>query len=224
MNVLKNGSDYLTNLDIVEYMGKSGLPTVLSTGMAIISEIDDAVNIFRSTKNDNLILLHCTSCYPTPAEDIHLMKIKTLKDTFGVVSGFSDHSEGAYAAIGSVSYGSAWIEKHFTLDRNLPGPDHRFSSDPKEFKELVEGVRYIEQAIGKSYLGPTENEKHSRENYRLSCSSNKKLKKGEILKVEDIIFLRPGYGIAPKFSRCLIGRTIIRDIEPFAILSFEDFI
>ncbi len=223
VNVLKNGSDYLTNLKIVEYMGKTGIPTVLSTGMAIVSEIDDAVNVFKSTNNKNLILLHCTSCYPTPPEDIHLMKIKTLKDTFGVISGFSDHSEGFCAAIGSIAYGSSWIEKHFTLDKTLPGPDHRFSSDANEFCQLVNGVRYIEKATGKSKLGPTDSEKKSRENFRLSCCAARDLLPGEILTQDDVVFIRPGDGVSPKLINHIIGREIKNFILAFSPLRLNDF-
>ena len=224
VNVLKNGSDYLTNLEIIEHMGKTGIPTVLSTGMAIVSEIDDAVNTFRNTNNKNLILLHCTSCYPTPAQDIHLMKIKTLKDTFGTISGFSDHSEGFCAAIGSIAYGSSWIEKHFTLDRNLPGPDHRFSSDANEFAQLVNGVRYIEKAIGKTQLGPTDDEIKSREDFRLSCCAARDLAPGEILTKEDIVFIRPSNGLPPKLSSHIMGRKIKHPVLAFSALTLDDLV
>ncbi|MBS0185079.1 MAG: N-acetylneuraminate synthase family protein [Proteobacteria bacterium] len=222
VNVLKNGSDFLTNLELIDYMGKSQIPTVLSTGMATISEIDDAVTTFRGTGNENLILLHCTSSYPTPAEDIHLMKIKTLRDTFGVISGFSDHSEGPWAAIGSITYKTAWIEKHFTLDKNLPGPDHRFSCDPKEFSILVEGVRYVEKATGIPYLGPTESEKDSRRDFRLSCCAKRDLKIGDVLSKSDIIFARPGCGFLPKNEVLLLGRTINKPLKQGDPIQIED--
>jgi N-acetylneuraminate synthase/N,N'-diacetyllegionaminate synthase len=222
VDVLKNGSDYLTNLDLVEYMGKSGLPTVLSTGMAVVGEIDDAVQKFQETGNKDLILLHCTSCYPTPPEDIHLAKIKTLRDTFGVISGFSDHSKGAWAAVGSVPYGAAWIEKHFTLDKNLPGPDHSFSCDPQELRQMVEGVRYIEQAMGFPKLGPTESEAISRKDYRLSCCAASDLEPGHIITKKDIIFTRPSHGLPPKLSDHMVGREVKNNIEAFSLLNFKD--
>jgi N,N'-diacetyllegionaminate synthase len=208
VGVLKNGSDYLTNLEIIEYMGKSGLPAVLSTGMALASEIDDAARSFRDTGNDQLILLHCTSRYPTPAEEVNLKKINTLRDTFGCVVGFSDHSEGVWAAVGSIIYGACWIEKHFTLDIDLPGPDHRFSSDPKDFMQYVDGIRYIEKAMGISYLGPTAEEEKSRESFRLSCAAGKDFKEGDIINENDIIFIRPGTGIPPKNKHYLVGKAL----------------
>ena len=224
VTVLKNGSDYLTNLDLVEYMGRSGLPTVLSTGMALVGEIDDAVRKFRDTGNNNLILLHCTSRYPTPAEDVNLRKIKTLRNTFDLVVGFSDHSEGAWAPIGSISQGASWIEKHFTLDKNLPGPDHSFSSDPKEFAHLVDGVKFIEKSLGVSHLGPTEHEKYSRENFRLSCCAARELKSGEIISEKDIIFIRPGNGTAPKNRETFIGKKANKTIKAFSTLHSGDFL
>lgn len=214
VSVLKNGSDYLTNIDLIKYMGKSGLPTVLSTGMALISEIDEAVSAFRSTGNNKLLLLNCTSCYPTLAEDIHLKKIKTLRDVFRVVSGFSDHSDGPWAAVGSIIYGAAWIEKHFTLDKNLPGPDHIFSSDPKQFSKLVEGVRYMEKAIGNKSLGPTSNENNSRKNFRLCCCAAKDLEKGYVLTVEDLSCFRAGIedGIPIKNLQYIVGRKLKQNV------------
>lgn len=220
--VLKNGSDYLTNLELVEYMGKSGLPTVLSTGMALVGEVDDAVRVFKNTGNKNLILLHCTSRYPTPAEDVHLKKITTLRNTFGVIAGFSDHSEGLFAAIGSITYGAAWIEKHFTLDQNLPGPDHRFSSDPEKFRQMVDGIRYMEKAIGQPHLGPTEHEYSSREKFRLSCCAARDLLDGHILMENDISFFRPGNGYLPKNKPLLLGKKINRSLNKGALIQIED--
>lgn len=221
--VLKNGSDYLTNLELVQYMGKTGLPTVLSSGMATIAEIDEAVTAFRDSGNNNLILLHCTSCYPTPARDVNLRKIRTLSQTFATLSGFSDHSKGPWASIASVAFDSCWIEKHFTLDQNLPGPDHAFSSDPKEFSMLVEGLRFAEKSLGVAHLGPTITESFSRENYRLSCATNRLLHPGDILSDQDVIYLRPGMGIPPKSKSMIVGRRIERTVNAFQILSVEDF-
>jgi N-acetylneuraminate synthase/N,N'-diacetyllegionaminate synthase len=213
VNVLKNGSDYLTNLDLISHMGKTGLPTVLSTGMALIGEIDDAVNAFRETGNQDLILLHCTSQYPTPAEDIHLRKIETLRNTFGAITGFSDHSEGAWAAIGSVVFETAWVEKHFTLDKTLPGPDHRFSSDACELAILVEGVRFMEKALGSSQLGPTEPELEMRMSSRLSCCAKNDISKGHVLTEQDLAYFRPGIGLPPKARGYFIGRTTTTDLR-----------
>lgn len=222
VNVLKNGSDYLTNLELIEYMGKSGLPSVLSTGMALASEIDDAARAFKQTGNDQLILLHCTSQYPTPAPEVNLRKINTLREAFDCIVGFSDHSEGPWAAIGAITYGAYWIEKHFTLDKNLPGPDHSFSSDPEDFRHYVEGIRYVEKAMGTSRLGPTPEEETSRENYRLSCAARRDLNEGHIITEKDVMFIRPGTGLPPKQSKYIIGRTVKRNVLKGTLLEISD--
>ncbi|HAZ7574659.1 N-acetylneuraminate synthase family protein [Legionella sp. PATHC032] len=221
--VLKNGSDYLTNLELIRDMGFSGLPTVLSTGMAYASEIDEAVRAFKNTGNTQLILLHCTSQYPTPAQDVNLYKIQSLKSAFDCVVGFSDHTEGSCAAIASIPMGTSWIEKHFTLDKSLPGPDHRFSSSPAEFKQLVDGIRYVEQALGTTQLGPTYSEHQSRDNFRLSCVAIRNLSKGDSIKKEDIQFQRPGNGIPPKNIDIILNKILKKEILKGQLISYEDF-
>ncbi|MBN3881466.1 MAG: N-acetylneuraminate synthase family protein [Nostoc sp.] len=206
--VLKNGSDYLTHLPLIRQMGQTGLPTVLSTGMATLAEIDDALHTFYETGNNQLILLHCTSSYPTPPEDVHLRKIPALSAVFGCLVGFSDHTEGISGAVGAVTLGACWIEKHFTLDKNLPGPDHWFSSDPDEFRNLVTAVRKTEKCLGNSSVGPTPSETQGRQNFRLSCVAAHSLPAGHLLTQNDIVFQRPGTGIPPAHSYLLVGRTL----------------
>jgi len=220
---IKNGSDYLTNLELIKEMGDSGLHTVLSTGMATLSEIDKAVDVFRSTGNDQLTLLHCTSCYPTPPSRVNLKRIKTLKDCFECDIGFSDHTDGNTASIGSIIYGASWIEKHFTLDRDEKGPDHRFSSDPDQFAKLVKDVRSMEQMIGNSAIKPNDIEQKSRKDFRLSCTATRDLRPGEILTRDDIAFRRPGTGIPPKDISYLLGHKVCRDIKKGTLLLVDDF-
>ncbi len=203
--VLKNGSDYLTHVDLIRAMGKTGLPTVLSAGMATVAEIDDAVRAFRSTGNQHLILLHCTSAYPTPPADVHLRKIPALQATFGCQVGFSDHTRGSVAALGAVMLGACWIEKHFTLDKSLPGPDHHFSTDPAEFAELVRSVRTLEQNIGDSRIGPVDAELEPRAHSRLSCVAKRLLAAGAIIRSDDLAFRRPGNGFPPNQAHFLLG-------------------
>ena len=212
VDVLKNGSDYLPDLDVVRAMGETGLPTVLSTGMATITEIDEAVNAFRETGNDQLIVLHCTSAYPTPDDEVNVQRVKTIRDTWGCLSGFSDHSWGISAAVLSIVYGACWIEKHFTLDKKLRGPDHRFSADPEEFKALVTAVRAAEQQIGSPVIQPTKGEAYGREGFRLSCVASEDLKAGTVLTKEHLAYRRPGTGIRPALRDALIGRTLKADL------------
>ncbi|HEV7179839.1 MAG TPA: N-acetylneuraminate synthase family protein [Candidatus Baltobacteraceae bacterium] len=220
--VMKNGSDYLTNLDLIASMGQTGLPTVLSTGMATVAEIDDAVRAFRTTGNDAVILLHCTSSYPAQARDLHLQKIGALAATFDCPVGFSDHSEGVTAAIAAVTLGACWIEKHFTIDRTLPGPDQHFSSDEAEFTALVRAVRFVETALIDAPVGATDREAASRAEFRLSCQSARPLPAGHLLAPGDVLFRRPGTGLPPKMATVLIGRRLVRDVPENHVLSWED--
>lgn len=217
--VLKNGSDYLTHLPLIRAMGASGLPTVLSTGMATLAEIDDAVKTFRETGNERLILLHCTSSYPTKSQDTHLRKIQALASAFGCPVGFSDHTDGTTAAIAAVALGACWIEKHFTIDKSLPGPDQAFSADATDFRALVGAVRRVEAQLGKSNIGPTVCEQASREGFRLSCVAACDLQEGEVLSAADMIFARPGTGLAPKNAGLLIGRRLTRKVNAGDVLS-----
>ena len=222
--VLKNGSDYLTHLELIRSMGASGLPTVLSTGMATLEEVDDAVRAFRETGNEALILLHCTSRYPTPSDDIHLPRMRRLSQRFGALVGFSDHTEGYLAAVAATALGACWIEKHFTLDKTLPGPDHPFSSDEAEFAQLVQAVRATETAMIDSDLDFSVQERENRENFRLSCQTREPLAAGHVLRREDIVFQRPGTGLPPKLVGELLGRGVVRDLPAHHVLRREDLI
>jgi len=220
--LLKNGSDFLVHLPMIRAMARTGLPTVISTGMAEAADIEDAVNAFHDAGGSDLILLHCTSSYPTPAEEVNLRKIVSLGQKFNCPVGFSDHSNGTIAAIGSVALGVCMIEKHFTLDRNLPGPDHRFSSDPAELRALVDSVRTMEKSLGTFELTPADSEMVGRREYRLSCVSARDLSAGHSLTAADIAFRRPGTGFAPKEVNRLISRALVRDVPRGHVFSPED--
>ena len=211
--ILKNGSDYLTNLRLIRAMGETGLKTILSTGMSTLSEIDNAVRAFRETGNENLMLLHCTSSYPTPAEDVNLARISTLREAFSVEVGFSDHTNGTTAAVGATILGAQWVEKHFTLSKDLPGPDHWFSMDALELRELVSSVRVAEKMLGASAVGPTPSESLGRRDFRLSCVAARDIPKGESIMPSDITFQRPGDGIAPVHEGMLVGLKLTRGIK-----------
>jgi N-acetylneuraminate synthase/N,N'-diacetyllegionaminate synthase len=205
-------------------MARTGLPTVISTGMATAADIDDAVSAFRSAGGKELILLLCTSSYPTPPSDVHLRKLLTLAQTFGCLVGFSDHTDGVTAAIGSVALGACFIEKHFTLDKNLPGPDHKFSSDLSEWRQLAHGVRTIEAALGSTTLAPSVSEITARREYRLSCAASRALPVGHRLEDNDIVFLRPGYGVPPKERAWLIHATLKRPMARGQIFVCDDIV
>jgi N-acetylneuraminate synthase/N,N'-diacetyllegionaminate synthase len=221
--LLKNGSDYLVNLPLIRAMARTGIPAVLSTGMATLAEVDDAVRAFREAGGNDLILLHCTSSYPTPPQDVHLRKIPALAAAFGCPAGLSDHSEGIIAAVGAVALGACMIEKHFTLDRALPGPDHRFSSDPTEFRSLVEGIRTLEKSLGQSAIGPTPSEAEGRQGFRLSCVARHNLPAGHRLSEADVAFRRPGTGLPPAAIDWVVGRRLGCDVRVGQVLQPGDF-
>lgn len=208
--MLKNGSDFLGNLPLIRHMARTGLPTMLSTGMAEIGEIEQAVAAYREAGGRDLILLHCISSYPAPPETVHLRKMTALRARFGCQVGFSDHTEGTRAACLAVALGASVVEKHFTLDRNLVGPDHWFSSDPAEFAALVADVRMTETLLGRGEIGFTAPEAESRALFRLSCAASAHLPAGHRLAEQDIAFLRPGTGMPPSQAPRLLGQRLAR--------------
>jgi N-acetylneuraminate synthase/N,N'-diacetyllegionaminate synthase len=221
--LLKNGSDYLVNIPIIQTMARTGLPTVLSTGMAVLAEIDDAVRAFRDAGGSDLVLLHCTSSYPTPPDEVNLRKIPSLMAAFGCPVGFSDHTDGIIAALGAVALGACFVEKHFTLDKGLPGPDHRFSADPAELRALCEGVRTLERSLGGSVVGPTASEQRGRRDFRLSCVAARDLPAGVRLTESDVVFRRPGTGIPPRSVDLFLNRRLARPVAAGAVFSSDDF-
>jgi N-acetylneuraminate synthase/N,N'-diacetyllegionaminate synthase len=221
MPFIKVGSDDLTNLSLIEYYAKKKKLMIISTGMAYKEEIKDALDSCRKTGNRNVIVLHCVSSYPVEAQDINLARIKALRDNFGVIVGFSDHSKGIYASLGAVALGAKVVEKHFTLDKNMPGPDHCFSADPEELKQLVQGIRYIEKAMGNFEIKPTQKEQKMRKLVRRSIIASKDILKGQKIISSDIEFKRPGTGIPPKFISKVIGKKSIKNIKKGELITFK---
>jgi Sialic acid synthase len=220
--LLKNGSDYLGHLPLIRAMARTGICTVLSTGMATLAEMDEAVRAFRDAGGQNMVLLHCTSTYPTPPESVHLKKIPALATAFGCPVGFSDHTEGIAAALGAVALGACMIEKHFTIDRGLPGPDQWFSSTPEEMDALVRGVRALEASMGDSSLGPAACEAAGRAAFRLSCVAGKDLPAGHALRHEDVIYMRPGTGLPPAALEWIVGARLAVSVRRGHIFTPED--
>jgi N-acetylneuraminate synthase/N,N'-diacetyllegionaminate synthase len=189
--------------------------------MATQAEIQAAVEAFRGAGGRDLVILHCTSSYPTLPEDVHLRKISSLQSTFKCPVGLSDHSDGFVAALGAVALGACFLEKHFTLDRGLAGPDHRFSADPAELHELVAAVRTLEQSLGTAEIGPTPPELKGRRDYRLSCVAAHDLHAGDLLEARDVDYRRPGTGLPPGAVRALLGRRLRRDVPAGTVLGRE---
>ena len=169
VTLLKNGSDCLTHLPLIRAMAKTGLPTMMSVGMAELPEIAQAEYEFYAGGGKELTLLHCTSAYPAPDKEVNLLRIPELASLFKCPVGLSDHSQGITAALGATALGAIVIEKHFTLDKAMFGPDHAFSADPEEFKAMTEAVRKLEQQLGMAEIRPTAAEMKNREQFRVTC-------------------------------------------------------
>jgi sialic acid synthase SpsE len=203
---IKVGADDLTNLELLEYYASKNIPIIISAGMAYISEIEDAVRVIQNAGNKDLIILHCISSYPTKAEEVNLRKMSTIRQAFDVIVGFSDHTIGPIAAVGAVVMGANLIEKHFTLDKNLPGPDHWFSADTNELHELVRQIRYVEKIMGSSVVKPTANEIEMRKLARRSIVASRDILKDETLKRDMVSFGRPGTGLPPKYVKYILNK------------------
>jgi N-acetylneuraminate synthase/N,N'-diacetyllegionaminate synthase len=222
--LLKNGSDFLQNSSLIRAMARTHLPTVISTGMATLAEIEKAVKTFRQAGGVDLILLVCTSSYPTPPEETHLRRIPTLISATGCPVGFSDHTEGHAAALGAISLGACMIEKHFTVDKSMPGPDHWFSADPHDFSLLAKNVRLLEKELGNPEIRPTKSEIERRNEFRLSCLAGRNLKAGIELHESDITFGRPGTGVPPDRKDSLKGRKLRRALTAGQVIDPSDLL
>lgn len=220
---IKVGSDDLTNIDLLKYYASKGKPMIISAGMSYASEIEDAVMAIRKTGNRNIAVLHCVASYPAAAEEVNLKKMCAIKKAFDVVVGFSDHTIGSVAAVGAVCFGASIIEKHFTLDHNLPGPDHWFSADKDELKSYVKDIRFAEQTIGDSILIPTKKEMEIRKIARRSIVAKKFIKKGERLSGANLELKRPGSGLAPKYMHFVVGRIANRNFEKGHVFNNDDW-
>jgi len=213
VSAYKIGSGELTNIPLLKYIAEKKKPIILSTGMANLGEIDEALNVFKESGLENIIILHCVSSYPTKIDDINLKAINTLRSVFKFPTGFSDHTIGINVPIASVALGVCVIEKHFTLDKKLPGPDQRSSLDPEELRLMVKSIREIEVALGNGNIKPTSDEKKNMEVVRKSIVSSMDIKKGSILTEEMIDIKRPGTGISPKMYDKILGKKVKRLIK-----------
>ncbi|MEC2159774.1 pseudaminic acid synthase [Virgibacillus halodenitrificans] len=208
----KVASFEITDIPLIEYIASKGKPIIISTGIATLGEIDEAVKACRRVGNDQIILLKCTSAYPAKIEDANLLTMQNLKETFNVEVGLSDHTLGVTVPIVSVALGAKVIEKHFILDKGIGGPDASFSLDKQEFKLLVESVRDAEKAVGKVDYELTDKKMKSRE-FSRSLFVVKDIKEGEVFTEENVRSIRPGYGLAPKYSKRVYGSTTSQDIK-----------
>ncbi len=218
----KIGSDDAVNLPLIKYIASKKKPILLATGMCTLSEVKESVNAIREAGNNNIIILHAVTSYPTHPEDVNLLAIHTLMKEFPLIPiGYSDHTIGKTACICAAAMGAKVIEKHFTCDKNAPGPDHQLSADPTEMKYIVNTIREYEIMKGNGIKQPAVCEEKNRRNNRKSVVTLRFLKKGEIITGSAIAIKRPGYGIEPKYIDEIIGKVLIKDIEEDEVLTWE---
>lgn len=215
VEIVKVPSGELTNFPYLRYLTRHGKHVLLSTGMANLGEIEAAINVVEQagTPRDKITVLHCTTEYPTPMEDVNLRAMVNIGKAFGVSVGYSDHTPGIEVPVAAVALGATVIEKHFTLDRNLPGPDHRASLQPDELKAMVQGIRNIEKALGNGIKRPSPSEIKNKPIARKSLVAARPIKAGEPFSEDNLVAKRPGTGISPMRWDEVIGRNAPRDFR-----------
>ena len=210
--VYKVASFEIMDIPLIEYIASKGKPMIMSTGVASLSDIEEAVNACKRMGNDQIILLKCTSSYPAKIEDANLNTIPNMKETFGVEVGLSDHTLGITVPVVSVALGAKVIEKHFILDKSIGGPDASFSLTPEEFGQMVKAVREAEQSLGTVDYSMSEGKKNNRKIGR-SLFIVEDIKAGEQLNEKNVRSIRPGFGLEPKYYHEVLGKIANQDLE-----------
>ncbi|WP_188203981.1 pseudaminic acid synthase [Desemzia incerta] len=210
--VYKIASFEITDIPLIEYVASKGKPVIISTGIATIEEIKEAVDTCKKMGNNSITLLKCTSAYPSPYEEMNLNTIPNMKETFGVNVGLSDHSIGSTVAIGAVALGATIVEKHVILDRNIGGPDSSFSMEMNEFKEMINEIRNIERALGKINYDLNEKTLKNRE-FSRSLFFTENIEAGQLITEKNMRSIRPGYGLHPRHYQELLGKRTSKKIE-----------
>ncbi len=221
---IKVASMDLNNYPFLEYLAKKGKPMIISTGLSELYEIDKAVKTIENTGNTNICILHCVATYPPEDKDVNLNNIKTMMATYPEYPiGFSDHTLGTAIPLASVALGACIIEKHFTLDKNMEGWDHKVSATKDEMKDIVEDSKRISDAMGSFRISATESDEKKRE-FRRSIVITKDMKKGDKITQDDIDYKRPGGGFDPDMTEFIVGRTLNKDLKDDHILTKEDMV
>ena len=216
-------SGEITNPDFLKFVAEKRRPLIVSTGMADLPEVGEAVGAIRAVGDVPVVLLHCVSAYPAPVSDCNLRAMETLRNAFGLPVGWSDHCLGNDVALAAVAMGACVIEKHLTLDKTLPGPDHAASSEPAEFAALISGIRRIADAMGDGRKAPSASEMETRNVARKSLVAACDLSRGDLLSAGDIDFRRPGTGIPPVEAASLMGRRLRTAVAEGTLLTLDMF-
>jgi N,N'-diacetyllegionaminate synthase len=219
--LFKVPSGEITNLPFLQHLARKGLPLIVSTGMSTLGEVEEAVNVLQAEGVNDLTLLHCVTEYPAPYAEVNLRAMQTLRTAFGLPVGYSDHTPGIEVAVAAVAMGAVVIEKHFTLDRSLPGPDHAASLEPAELQRLVAAIRHVEAALGTGIKAPAPCELSNLPVARKSVVATRPLTVGYRLEASDLAIKRPGNGLAPKFLPALIGRSLRTDVAKDEVMTWK---
>lgn len=219
---IKIPSGEITNLPFLRHMAKFGKPILLSTGMANLGEIETAIDVIEAvgTPRQLVTVLHCTTEYPAPMQEVNLRAMVSIRSALGVEVGYSDHTHGIEVPIAAVALGATVIEKHFTLDRSLPGPDHKASLEPHELRSMIAAIRNIEQALGDGIKRPTISELKNKPVARKSIMASCSIRVGEEFTPENITIKRPGNGLSPMLWDQVVGRKATRDFAPDELIEF----
>ena len=210
---IKIGSGEITNIPYLRILGSKKLPVILSSGMSTLAEVDTALTELRNAGATDITLLHCTTNYPCPMSDVNLKAMLTLKESFKIPVGYSDHTKGIEVPIAAVAMGAKVIEKHFTLNRKMEGPDHLASTEPEEFKKMVDSIRNIEKALGTGEKLPTKSEIDISKVVLKRCVASKNIRSGEIFNESNLTVKRNNKGLPSKYWDLLIGKKAIKDYE-----------
>ncbi|MFY0626320.1 MAG: N-acetylneuraminate synthase [Reichenbachiella sp.] len=224
-DLFKIPSGEMTNLPYLEKIAGIGKPVILSTGMCTLGDVEDAFNVFTNAglSKTKISILHCNTEYPTPMADVNLNAMNTLGTAFDVAYGYSDHTLGIEVPIAAVAKGATIIEKHFTLDKNMEGPDHKASLDPEELYSMVRAIRNIEIALGSMVKAPSTSESKNIIVARKSIHIVREVSKGEKIELDDLIMVRPGDGISPMEVKAIIGKSLRHDLPSGSQLKYSDF-
>lgn len=218
----KIGSGDITWLEMVEYVAKKGKPVMLATGASTLAEVDEAVRVIEAAGNKNLVLMQCITNYPSKFESANINVLKTYENAFGAITGYSDHTPDDIVPLGAVALGARVIEKHFTFDRALKGPDHPHSMQPEEFARMIERTRNLEKAMGSSKKDVVAEESETVIVQRRGLTAARDVAKGAPLKKADVIELRPALGIYPKYKNMIIGKQAKRGLKAGESIKWED--
>ena len=212
----------INNHQLLKYIANKQKPILISTGMSTLSDICDAIRIIENEGNNQIVILHCIAIYPPKVEDINLNNIVMLQKAFDYPIGFSDHSKGTSITLASVALGSCLIEKHFTLDKDMPGWDHAISANPKELNEIVKESKNIHKSLGSHSRVLSADEEEKKIKFRRSITTKRVIKEGEIINLDDLDVKRPGTGIPPNEMKYLVGRIVKRDIGDDELINWDD--